>query len=397
MSATRKFVAETSRDALQMVRSALGEEAVILSNRRVDNGIEIVAMSNSELATLTEPKPAVPPQVTRSARQAVAEPVQKIAAASSSSEQQRILMEIKSMRSLMQEQLACLASPEMPWRDPARSGMWNTLVDAGFGAALSRQLLEKMPMGAGMGWLKQVLEHNLRVAGPAEDLITHGGVYALVGPTGVGKTTTTAKLAARAVVRFGAENVGLLTTDTYRVGAYEQLRIYGNILGIAVHAVRDADDLQRTLSAFEHKHLILIDTMGVGQRDSRVSEQSAMFDAAGVRRLLLLNATSNSETLQDVIHLYGGNGVVGCIPTKMDEAATLGSVLGAMMQHRLPMHYVANGQRVPEDLQEANVKSLLFKAFEQSSRSPDSAMRELDIPELPFMAAAPAAWGECAA
>jgi flagellar biosynthesis protein FlhF len=205
----------------------------------------------------------------------------------------------------------------------------------------------------------------------------------LTGPTGVGKTTTTAKLAARAVVRYGADSVALITTDSYRIGALEQLRIYGKILGVAVHAARDTGDLRVTLSGLKHKRLVLIDTMGMGQRDKRVKEQAEMFVTAGVQRLLLLNATSSGDTLEDVVRMYNGNGVIGCIATKLDEAVTLGAVLDVMMRHKLALHYVANGQRVPEDLHEVNMAYLLHRAFESAGKLPAAfAAQELDIPAL---------------
>jgi flagellar biosynthesis protein FlhF len=122
--------------------------------------------------------------------------------------------------------------------------------------------------------------------------------------------------------------------------------------------------------------------MGMGQRDKRLAEQAAMFDAAGVQRLLLLNATSSGDTLEDVVRMYHGNGVIGCIATKLDEAVTLGGVLDVMVRHKLNLHYVANGQRVPEDLHEVNMAYLLHRAFE-TARKPDAfATQELDIPAL---------------
>jgi flagellar biosynthesis protein FlhF len=258
------------------------------------------------------------------------------------------------------------------------------MINVGFSPALSRQLLEKMPADADKVWVQKLLAHNIRVAKPNEDVVTRGGVYALVGPTGVGKTTTTAKLAARAVVRYGADKVALITTDSYRIGAHEQLKIYGKILGVAVHAVRDTEDLKLTLSGLKHKHLVLIDTMGVGQRDSRVAGQAEMFNAAGVQRLLLLNATSAGSTLDDVVRMYHGSGVVGCIPTKLDEAVTLGTVLDVVLRHKLVMHYIASGQRVPEDLHEVNLDYLLHRAFKVTASPTPFAMQELEFPA--FMA-----------
>ena len=430
----KKFIAATTRDALRMVRDELGDEAVILSNRKVDEGVEIMAMSNEALIDMTranqeaaemkKPALAVIPQLNARVdvienpvytqpkafgakkpqriiqqenlpavrntashidrpRQAV-ETVKPLAAAITTPEQQVLVKEIKSMRSMLKEQFACMAWSDMQQRDPKRTSLLRILVNAGFSPTLARKLLEKMPPEADMNWVNQVLTHNLHVATQAEDVVVRGGVYALTGPTGVGKTTTTAKLAARAVVRYGADSVALITTDSYRIGALEQLRIYGKILGVAVHAARDTSDLRVTLSGLKHKRLVLIDTMGMGQRDKRVAEQSAMFDVAGVQRLLLLNSTSSGDTLEDVMRMYKGQSVIGCIATKLDEAVTLGAVLDLMMRHKMTLHYVANGQRVPEDLHEVNMAYLLHRAFDAASKPTAFDLQELDIPA--FMA-----------
>ena len=230
--------------------------------------------------------------------------------------------------------------------------------------------------------MRQVLGINLRVVAQEEDVVVRGGVVALIGPTGVGKTTTTAKLAARAVVRYGADKVALITTDSYRIGAHEQLRIYGKILGVAVQAVRDTEDLRLTLSALKNKHLVLIDTIGMGQRDNRVAGQNEMFDACGVQRLLLLNATSSGDTLDDVVRIYNGPGVVGCIPTKLDEAVSLGTVLDVAVRHKLALHYITNGQRVPEDLHEVNLEYLLHRAFKPAGKAAPFVLQELEFPAL---------------
>ncbi|MFA5923651.1 MAG: hypothetical protein WC856_20560 [Methylococcaceae bacterium] len=195
-------------------------------------------------------------------------------------------------------------------------------------------------------WVKQVV----KLTGESDDIISKGGVYALIGPTGVGKTTTAAKLAARAVACYGADSVALLTTDSYRIGAYEQLKIYGKVLGVPVHSVSGLDDLCSTLSALRHKHLVLIDTVGMGQRDERVSDQNEMFDAAGVPCLLFLNASSSGDTLDEVVRKFRSKQLLGCIATKLDEAVDPGVVLDIVARHSLVMHYMTDGPQVPEDL-----------------------------------------------
>ncbi len=384
----KKFVANTSREALRLVRTELGEDAVILSNRKVDGGVEIVALAGAEFAELTQehqqPAPVQPAPVQRAQASAVRPSPQSPVPSPQSPQldQQGMLREIKSMHNMIQEQIAYLSWANMQQRDPKRTRMLRDLLNAGFSPALSRSLLDKMPANAGFSWVHQMLGHNLRIATAQENVVVRGGVVALIGPTGVGKTTTTAKLAARAVVRYGADKVALLTTDSYRIGAHEQLRIYGKILGVAVHVVRDTADLRLTLSGLKHKHLVLIDTLGMSQRDSRVAEQTEMFDATGVRRLLLLNATSGADTLDDVVRMYNSAGVIGCIPTKLDEALTLGTVLDVAVRHKLALHYVANGQRVPEDLHEVNLKYLLHRAFKPAKKASPFALNELEFPAL---------------
>ncbi|MBI5918117.1 MAG: flagellar biosynthesis protein FlhF [Nitrosomonadales bacterium] len=420
----RKFVAATSREALRLVRDGLGADAVILSNRKVVNGVEIVALGSADLSRLTEmraqpvaaaappkmPSPAVQQLVTALAPKPVAAPAARpvatpapvakpvamaakpVAAKSSvkpvasahpaAAQDQGILSEIKSMRNMLQEQLSCIGWNEMQQRNPAQSKLLRELLNAGFSPALSRQLLDKMPEKADSSWVRQVLGHNLRLVKQEDNLITRGGIYALVGPTGVGKTTTTAKLAAHAVVRYGAKKVALISCDSYRIGAHEQLNIYAKMLGVAIYPARDAAELKRTLSALKDKHLVLIDTIGMGQRDSRVAAQAEMFDACGVRRLLLLNASSGGETLEEVVRKYRSVGVVGCIATKLDEAVTLGTVLDVAVRHKLALHYIANGQRVPEDLHEVNLDYLMHRAFKPAAQVTSFAMGELEVPAM---------------
>ena len=413
----RKFIAVNSREALKLVRIELGEDAVILSNRKVNEGVEIVAMSGTELAHLSETRVSetrvIAPRVEKprtdarveAAREhlspqalhqaallgakvieanAAREMEQAMQTEKSSVSADHLLGELRSMHNMMQEQMACMTWANMQQQDPKRSGMLRDLINVGFSPALSRLLLDKMPSDADITWVSRILAHNLQVAAKQDDIVARGGVYALVGPTGVGKTTTTAKLAARAVVRYGADKVALVTTDSYRIGAHEQLKIYGKILGVAVHAVRDTNDLKLTLSGLKHKHLVLIDTMGVGQRDSRVAEQAKMFDEVGAARILLLNATSAGGTLDDVIKMYGGNNVIGCIPTKLDEAASLGTVLDVIARHKLVMHYIASGQRVPEDLHEVNVEYLLHRTFKEIGKPASFDLQDMEFPA--FMA-----------
>jgi flagellar biosynthesis protein FlhF len=284
-----------------------------------------------------------------------------------------VMNELSSMRSMMEEQFSGLLWGDRQRRMPSNAALTKHLFAAGFSAQLVRMVIDNMPemenSEHALEWVQQVLESNLPVMASEDALMERGGVFALMGPTGVGKTTTTAKLAARCVMRFGASKVALLTTDSYRIGAHEQLRIFGKILGVSVHAVKDAADLQLALSELRNKHIVLIDTIGMSQRDRTVSDQISMLCGAGhpVQRLLLLNATSHGDTLNEVVQAYKSAAdqppLAGCILTKLDEATNLGGVLDTVIRYKLPVHYVSTGQKVPENLYVATKRFLIKSAF----------------------------------
>lgn len=284
-----------------------------------------------------------------------------------------VMHELSSMRGMMEEHFAGLLWGDRQRRSPNHAALTKRLFAAGFSAQLVRMVIDNMPeiehAEASMQWVQQVLENNLPVMDSEESMMNRGGVFALMGPTGVGKTTTTAKLAARCVMRFGASKVALLTTDSYRIGGHEQLRIFGKILGVSVHAVKDAADLQLALSELRNKHIVLIDTIGMSQRDRTVSDHIAMLCGAGhpVQRLLLLNATSHGDTLNEVVQAYQSTPdqppLAGCILTKLDEATNLGGVLDTVIRYKLPVHYVSTGQKVPENLYVATKRFLIKSAF----------------------------------
>ena len=297
---------------------------------------------------------------------------------------QQLMDEMRSIKSLLERQLAGFAWGDMTRHAPARAQLLGEMIESGFSGQLARRLVEELPesmdVQEGRKWLAGAVNRRLRTLTAENDLIDRGGVFALVGPTGVGKTTTTAKLAARCVVRYGAEKLALLTTDGYRIGAHEQLRIYGRILGVPVHVVRDSEDLRRTLAELRGKHMVLIDTVGMSQRDRMVAEQAAMLMRAGdVKRLLLLNATSRGDTLDDVIRSYAGEDIAGCILSKVDETAALAPALDAVVRHGLLLAYVANGQRVPEDLHLPNRSYLLHRAFKQPAAGSVHRLRDDEV------------------
>ncbi len=301
-----KFYAPTPREALRAARETLGEHAVVLSSRSAHGGAELVVMAGADIdalagATSATASPGMKAaarasvipgagihvplagpagQTTVSAAEAAANSAANSATASPRPASQIIADhefrdelkdELRSMRGMLETQLATLA-----WngRQPeARARVLRAMLAAGFSAGLSRYIAEHMPEQAmadearGDAWMREILQRNLNVLDSDDRLLEQGGVFALVGPTGVGKTTTTAKLAARCVARHGAARLALVTTDAYRIGAFEQLRIYGKLLGVMVHSVRDAADLEIALGELRHKHIVLIDTAGASQRD----------------------------------------------------------------------------------------------------------------------------------
>ncbi|MGP1675571.1 MAG: flagellar biosynthesis protein FlhF [Burkholderiales bacterium] len=403
----RKFCANTSRQALHLVRQGLGPDALILSNRAVEGGVEILAVAQADMPSQAETAQSAPRERQRQGKDAArdsrrspqpaaaAAAVATVAAAAADEPGSRSLAsEIKSMRGLMEEQLVYQAWDTAQRRDPGKARVLRDMLHAGFSAGLARQFLAKMPTGLGaeqkLAWVKAVLDRNLRTVAAADEIVERGGVYALVGPTGVGKTTTVAKIAARCVVRYGADRLALLTTDGYRIGAHEQLRIYGKLLGVRVIAVKDATDLQFVLDDLRGKHLVLIDTVGMSQRDEMIAEQLALLSVSGtqVQRLLLLNAAGNGETLDDVVRVYRGGGVHGCIITKTDEAVGVATALDVAIRHQLALHYVTDGQRVPEDLHLPDRESLLERALRPVSLP---SVHHLDAAECQLMlATAPA-------
>ncbi len=428
----KKFRAANTRDALRQVRDALGADAIILSNRSVDGMIEIMAVANMDVASLATPALAAAPVISQPHKPQNQPPRQELPANTTSQEPrpvkredisvlqrirqeamldsvspaaprqpapppapnpmdgvvQEMMHEIRSLRGMLEGQLAGLAWGELQRSDPVKVEVLRHMLAVGFSPALSRQLLEKLPPGGdfnrGMKWVKAALIHNLRVVKDGDDIIDRGGVYALVGPTGVGKTTTVAKLAARCRLKHGANKLALLTTDSYRIGAHEQLRIYGKILGVPVYAVKDEADLQFTLADLQNKHLVLVDTVGMSQRDRRLEEQMAMLTSGGhsVKRLLLIGANAQGSTLEDVVRAYKGSGVDGCILTKVDEAISFGGALDVIIRHQLPLHYITNGQRVPEDLHLAKAAYLVDRAFRPSETHASFNLEDGEFPLL---------------
>ena len=276
-------------------------------------------------------------------------------------------------------------------RTPAQAALAQKLLDGGFSAVLIRKMLDAMPTEVTHGghdeqaWAAQVLQRNLNTADQSPAIEDRGGVFALIGSTGVGKTTTTAKLAAAFAAKHGASNLGLITLDAYRVGAHEQLRAYGRILGVPVHMAHDRAALEDLLELLSGKKLILIDTAGMAQRDSRTKELLDMLTHPSIRKLLVINAATQGDAIEDVMHAYQASACEGVILSKLDEAVKLGPALDALIRHKSRVLGVANGQRVPEDWHRLSSQALVHRAM-RASLNP--AYR-LDINEVNLVFATP--------
>ena len=215
------------------------------------------------------------------------------------------------------------------------------------------------------------------------DITDRGGVFAFVGPTGVGKTTTIAKIAARFVLRHGVDALGLVSTDTYRIGARQQLSNYARILRAPLHVAETSEELRRILDGFQSKKLVLIDTAGMSQRDVRLANQFATLRVEGhrVEPVIVLSAGADRGCLAEALRVFQSANPESLVITKLDEAAALGGVLSLAIRAGLPIAYLSDGQRVPEDLHLAAPKRfwLMHNAVKLTQGAPPLDENELAV------------------
>ncbi len=279
-------------------------------------------------------------------------------------DQAAMMTELRSMRGLIEQRFGALAFMEKLQRQPRQAQLTQRLLDAGFSPALTRRLAECLPPEVDeMAWAAGVLERNLPTGDRDAALEDAGGVYALIGATGVGKTTSTAKIAAAFATKHGAANLGLITLDAYRVAAHEQLRTYGRILGVPVHTAHDRASLEDLLELLVGKRMVLIDTAGMAQRDARTRELLEMLQRPSINRLVVVSASAQGETIEDQLSAYAAPGCRGVVLSKVDEAVKLAPALDAMIRSRLKVLAVANGQRVPEDWHRLSAHALVQRAL----------------------------------
>jgi flagellar biosynthesis protein FlhF len=436
----KRFFAATMREAIAQIRAEQGPDAVILSNRRVQDGIEIItavdydealvqqALGTATRTSVAESASAAPPEskpeppaeplasppkagffgsireamrgksaaveeVTSTASEPVpaAAPVPRPRAVTPVAQPQaqaepafcQMQRQVESMRELLESQLSSLAWNDLTRRQPARARVLNDLIALDVAPDVARQLANEMPTLKSTDDLWRIplalLVRRLPVTD--DDVREQGGVIAVVGPTGVGKTTTIAKLAARFALRHGAHNVALVSTDGYRIGAREQLLTFARIIGVPMHVASDARELGEVLDSLTPRKLVLIDTAGMSRRDLRLAEQLGTLARHGERIRILLALAANTElaALDDTVRIFAPVKPRACILTKVDEAGSLGAALSTVIRHRLPIAHLTDGQRVPEDIHAGSARRVWLvrtaaKLRERAGRVPDEAV-----------------------
>ncbi len=416
----KRFFAQSMAEALRQVRDQMGPDAVILSNRRVDGGVEIVtaldydenmarqrlgsaareATNGSRLAELqAEQHRRLEDELGRS-RDRIREVREKRAAVGSryssaeaapltsaeeafagsdmvleesagansaySGELAQMRAEISSLRDLVSAQRG--PEPDKTAVNAVQQRLAERLQEFGLGQELAGSLSRRHRAGRlEDGWKQSLKMLAAGVKTRRTEWAEEGGVYALVGPTGSGKTTTIGKLAAHYVLRHGADSLALVTTDRYRVAAHEQLFVFGRILNVPVRVVDETHSLDDILDELSDRHLVLIDTAGLTSTDKGYEEQLTELARSHhqIRTHLVVSATSQPRIMKSVWHCYKMANLTGCVMTKIDEALTLGESLGFVMETGLPVAYYTDGQKIPEDLHHAESIPLVLLAVER--------------------------------
>ncbi|MFI3247419.1 MAG: flagellar biosynthesis protein FlhF [Ferrimonas sp.] len=289
--------------------------------------------------------------------------------------------EMASIRALLQHQVSNLMEQGYARDEPVLAMVQEQLRDCGFNKQVAKDLAQLLPKDGELHELLAQLPQLVASQLICQDdtLLNEGGVFAFVGSTGIGKTTTIAKLAARFAARFGIDQVALITTDNYRIGARDQLQTYGKIMGCPVRSAANMDELEHTLYQLRSRRLVLIDTAGMSQRDMRLVEQLDQLSNAThlpIKSFLVLSAAAQYKVLRETVDKFSQIELSGCIVTKLDEAHSIGEVLSVLLQTKLPVCYLTVGQRVPEDLRVADAHYLACRALSEESMQSEPSHAE---------------------
>jgi flagellar biosynthesis protein FlhF len=350
----KRFVAQDAKKALQMVKDTFGNDAVILSSHSIEDGVEVVAAIDYDETVINQQAAIDKVKDTTPLDKAI-------------SPFDDMKCEIQTLRNMIENQFSMPQSTSL-----LQNILQNQLISLGMENKFAIEYTKRIDprLNAIEGWKKILDMIREKLPLYRESNIESGGVYAFIGPTGVGKTTTIAKIAARFALRYGAENLGLVTMDCYRIAAHEQLMMYGKILGVNVCIAEDEASLTRTMRKLSSKKLVLIDTAGMNPNDARVKEQLQRLEnhSISISKVLVLSATSHYQVLSNAINKYNDFNISQCILTKIDEALSIGAAIGACIQANIPISYITNGQRVPEDIKIAAINQFIDLLNEGNSK-----------------------------
>jgi flagellar biosynthesis protein FlhF len=420
----KRFFAADMRTAMKLVRDELGADAAIIGNRKVAGGVELTAAVDYQMpAAPTKANPALEAELRTtqakiaSAHAQLAQPTQdpakdrqlfanesliapelpasmvapaafkqaepKVAPVAAPVADTRALdamrSELNGLRELLEMQLGSFAWSQTQNMRPQQASLWRRLQRMGLPAELARRLLEKVAhvSDARKAWrlVLAYLAQGIRTS--EQEPLEEGGVIALVGPAGSGKTTTLAKLAARYVLKYGAQNIAIVSMDSFRIGAQEQLKTLGRILSVPVVHVDAGVSLVQTLAPLAKKRVVLIDTAGLPASDPalRLQLDSLASRKINARNYLVLAATNQSQVLKAAYHAYKRCGLAGCIMTKLDEAGNLGEILALAIGHQLPVAYLTDGPKIPDDIQLPKAHQLVSRAV--SLQSPEEPSEDV--------------------
>lgn len=281
---------------------------------------------------------------------------------------EKMRTEVENIRKLLQFELAGLLQDNRSRNEPVKAMICKLLHSVGFSEKVADGLVNKLPaeITFNNAWreLVPILERSILVGD--DEIVSKGGIVTLIGPAGVGKTTTLAKLAARFVMRYGPQRVAIVTADHYRIGAVEQIKTYGRIMGCSTFAVKNLSELPQLLYSLSDKSLILVDTAGVGFKDERFNAQLSQLklqSSLKLKHYLVLPCTTQRKVLQHAYNHFSMVGLTGLILTKIDECQNVGDALSLCIEMRLPISYITDGQRVPEDLDIPNPANLARRAL----------------------------------
>jgi flagellar biosynthesis protein FlhF len=393
-------VAPNTRLALRGIRERLGENAVILSSRRVPEGVEVTAGADVSEPSAAEAAPAaviLPPLSTAAPAAAPVLPsVPTVAAAAAAPAPlaappalrsapalagDAVGQELKSLRCMLETQLAQLAWSDLTRRLPVHAELLRELTEIGLARDLAERIAEQLPEGSDLAHARRfaftALAQYLPVTG--ERWAQDGGCLAFVGATGVGKTTSLAKIAVRWALRQGARELALVAADSTRIGAQDEVRALGQLLGAAVHVPERFSELPTLLTQLSNFRLVLIDTPGASLRDPKFSARLAVLSscASQLESVLVLSANTQAAALDEVLRRFEPAHPSCALLTKLDEAASLGGSLSALIRAQLPLCYVSDGQRVPEDLRPARTLDLVSRAVALAKENSASADEDL--------------------